>query len=483
MKTPQNIKTPQRRTKIVCTIGPSSNTPEKLEQLILSGMDVARLNFSHGSHQDHKLAFDRIRAASDKLGCQIPVLMDLQGPKIRVGRMTGGRQFILTDSYVTLTPDDVEGTESLIPIDYEFLADDVRVGNTILMDDGLLEFLIVKITHDQISARAMVGGMLKSRKGVNLPDVKTSVSAISEKDMEDLVFGIKLGVDFVALSFVRHAEDVRNLIDRISKLGGTAAVIAKIEKPEALEDIDEIIAVSDAIMVARGDLGIEIASERVPLIQKDIIDKCKRAGKPVITATQMLESMIEHPRPTRAESSDVANAVLDGTDAIMLSGESAVGKYPFEAVKVMDRICRSVENKTDKIYYGMRYMKPGESDKQVIESLSYSCVTIAHDVEAQVIATITHSGKTAKRIAKYRPQIPIIAFTESDEVLKQLKLVWGVTSIKIEQLFDTDRSVKVMEDYLKEHGLVSPGDRVVLATGIPIAQRGRTNMVTITTIS
>ncbi len=477
------MKTPQRRTKIVCTIGPSSNTPEKLEQLILSGMDVARLNFSHGSHKDHKLAFDRIRAVCEKLDCQIPVLMDLQGPKIRVGRMTGGRQFIATDSYVTLTPDDVEGTESLIPIDYEFLANDVRVGNTILMDDGLLEFHIVKIIHGQISARAVVGGVLRSRKGVNLPDVKTSVSAISDKDMADLVFGIKLGVDFVALSFVRHAEDVRDLVNRISKLGGTAAVIAKIEKPEALEEIDEIIAVSDAIMVARGDLGIEIASERVPLIQKDIIDKCKRAGTPVIIATQMLESMIEHPRPTRAESSDVANAVLDGTDAIMLSGESAVGKYPFEAVKVMDKICRSVETKADRIYYGMRYMKPGASEKQVIESLSYSCVSIAHDVEAHAIATITHSGKTAKRIAKYRPQIPIIAFTESDVVLKQLKLVWGVTPIKIEQLFDTDRSVKVMEDYLKEHGFVSPGDRVVLATGIPIAQRGRTNMVTITTIS
>jgi len=477
------MKTPQRRTKIVCTIGPSSNTPEKLEQLILSGMDVARLNFSHGSHKDHKLAFDRIRAVSNKLGYQIPVLMDLQGPKIRVGCMAGGKQFIPTDSYVTLTPDDVEGTESLIPIDYEFLAKDVRVGNTILMDDGLLEFLIVKITQGHISARAVVGGMLKSRKGVNLPDVKTSVSAITEKDMADLVFGIALGVDFVAMSFVRHADDVRKLIDSINKLGGTAAVIAKIEKPEALQEIDEIIAVSDAIMVARGDLGIEIASERVPLIQKDIIDKCKRAGKPVITATQMLESMIEHPRPTRAESSDVANAVLDGTDAIMLSGESAIGRYPFEAVKVMDRICRSVETKTDKIYYGMRYIKPGASEKQVIESLSYSCVTIAHDVEAQVIATITHSGKTAKRIAKYRPQIPIIAFTESDEVLRQLNLVWGVTSIKIEQLFDTDRSVKVMEDYLKEHGFVSPGDRVVLATGIPIAQRGRTNMVTINTIS
>ncbi len=472
----------QRRTRIVCTIGPSSESEERIEALMRKGMDIARLNFSHGSHADHLRVVKRLRSAAQRLNCHIPILMDLQGPKIRVGRMREGQQMIATGSQVTLTPEDVEGTATLIPVDYQFLAGDAREGNTILMDDGLLELQVINVSAGRVTAQVVVGGPLRSRKGVNLPDVKTSVSSMTAKDLDDLRFGVELAVDFVALSFVRHPRDVQMLRTRLRELGSQAAVIAKIEKPEALEEIDGIIAASDAIMVARGDLGIEIASERVPLLQKMIIDKCKRAGKPVITATQMLESMIEHPRPTRAESSDVANAVLDGTDAVMLSGESAVGQHPLEAVTVMDRICRNVELE-DRIYYGLKYLRPDLSEKMTIEAISYSCVSMAHDVDARVIATITHSGSTAQRIAKYRPRVPIIAFTESDEVLRQLHLVWGVTPVKLEQLFDTDSSVRLMQDFLKDHGVVEAGDRVVIATGIPVSRRGQTNMVTITTIA
>ncbi|MEX0780927.1 MAG: pyruvate kinase [Balneolales bacterium] len=471
-----------RKTKIVCTIGPSSNTPEKIEALVNSGMNVARLNFSHGSHDDHRQVIQNIRQVSDKLNKSIAILQDLQGPKIRVGQMKDGGQEVETGSLVVLTPKDVVGSSELVPIDYAKLTEDAAVGNTILMDDGLLEFEIESMDAGKVMARTIVGGFLKSRKGVNLPNVRTSISAITEKDEEDLEFGLSQNVDFVAMSFVRYAEDVQELISKVRARGSNAGIIAKIEKPEALLEIDDIIEEADGIMVARGDLGIEIASERVPLIQKSIIDKCKMAGKPVITATQMLESMILNPRPTRAESSDVANAVLDGTDAIMLSGESASGKYPVESVQAMNNICRNIESQTDEIYHSLTFKRPEWKEKQVIETLSYSCVTMAKNVDAKVIATITHSGTTARRIAKYRPKESLIAFTESEEVRRQLNLIWGVSSVKLEQLFDTDKSVKLMEDYLKESGYVSEGDRVVIATGMPIATRGHTNMVKLSTI-
>ncbi|MEX0681465.1 MAG: pyruvate kinase [Balneolales bacterium] len=471
-----------RRTKLVCTIGPSSSSPEMIERLIRSGMDVARLNFSHGSHEVHRKNILTIREISEKLDINIPILMDLQGPKIRVGRMKDDGAILANDTYVKLTPDDVDGDSEVIPVDYPNLAVDVKAGNTILMDDGLLELKIVKISGEDITARVINGGFLKSRKGVNLPDVKTSISAITEKDENDLAFGLNQGVDFIAISFVRTASDVQELISKVRVQGSNAGIIAKIEKPEALNEIDDIIQQADGIMVARGDLGIEIASERVPLIQKDIIKKCKIAGKPVITATQMLESMMDNPRPTRAESSDVANAVLDGTDAVMLSGETAAGKFPVEAVQTMDKICRNVESKAKTIYQTLDFVQPEWRAKQIIESLSFSCVTISEAVEARLIATITHSGNTARRIAKFRPAVPVIAFTESVEVRRQLNLVWGVTSVRLEALFDTDASVKRMEEYLKQTGLVMRGDRIVVATGMPVSRRGRTNMIKVSTI-
>lgn len=471
-----------RRTKIVCTLGPSTDTLEKIEKLYLSGMNVARINFSHGTYKDHKRSIGFIREVAAKHQYSLPVLMDLQGPKIRVGKMKEGGQLVEENTIVTLTTEDVEGSSEVIPIDYQYLAEDAVVGDQILVDDGLLELRIVKKSDQDLKAKVVVGGMLKSRKGVNLPGVKISMSSLTEKDIQDLEFGLEAGVDFVAMSFVRSARDIQEVISRIRAKGSNAAVIAKIEKPEAIDVIDDIIEETDGIMVARGDLGIEIASERVPLIQKMIIDKCRLAGKPVITATQMLDSMINNPRATRAESSDVANAVLDGTDAVMLSGETAAGKYPFEAVKAMNNIICSVEKTAGSMYYNLQYRKPDWKEKQVIESLAYSCVTIAEHVDAKIISTITHSGNTARRIAKFRPRVPIIAFTESKIVRRQMNLVWGVDSIKIDEIFDTDQSVKMMEDYLKENGLASKGDRVIIATGMPIAKRGRTNMVKVSTI-
>lgn len=471
-----------RRTKIVCTLGPSSNTKEGIEKLYKAGMNVVRINFSHGSHEAHKKTIGYVREIAEKYQYSIPVLMDLQGPKIRVGKMEGGQQEIAEGDIVEVTTKDVTGTARLIPIDYPNLVEDASEGNQVLIDDGLLELKIIKKEKHSLKARVVVGGTLKSRKGVNLPDVKISMSSLTQKDIDDLEFGLSVGVDFVAMSFVRSAKDVQDVISRIRATGSNASIIAKIEKPEAVDVIDEIIEEADGIMVARGDLGIEIPSERVPMVQKLIIDRCRSAGKPVITATQMLDSMINNPRATRAESSDVANAVMDGTDAVMLSGETAAGNYPVEAVKAMDKIIRSVEEGSSQLYYSLNYRKPEWKEKQIVESLAYSCVTIAENVEAKAISTLTHSGNTARRIAKFRPRVPIVAFTESQLVRRQLNLVWGVESVQMNELFDTDSSVKMMENYLEDNGLVEKNDRVIIATGMPLAKRGRTNMVKVSTI-
>jgi len=450
--------------------------------LYRSGMNVVRINFSHGSHEDHKRTIGYVREVAKKYQYSLPVLMDLQGPKIRVGQMKDGGQVLKEGQLVKITPEQVIGTSEVIPIDYSGLVDDAKEGNQILVDDGLLELRIIKKHDRELTAKVLVGGLLKSRKGVNLPDIDISMPSLTEKDIEDLEFGLDIGVDYVAMSFVRSARDVQEVISRVRAKGSNAAIIAKIEKPEAVKVIDEIIEEADGIMVARGDLGIEIPSEQVPLVQKKIIERCRTAGKPVITATQMLDSMIVNPRATRAESSDVANAVMDGTDAVMLSGETAAGKYPAEAVQTMVKIIKSVESNSDSIYYSLKYRKPDWKEKQVIESLAYSCVTIAENVDAKAISTITHSGNTARRIAKFRPKVPIIAFTESQIVRRQLNLVWGVESVRIDEIFDTDLSVKMMEDYLAESGKVNAGDRVIIATGIPLAKRGRTNMIKVSTI-
>lgn len=476
------MNTGERRTKIVCTLGPSSNSEEKIDQLVRSGMNVARINFSHGTHEEHAEVIKNLRKVADKYKVSLPILADLQGPKIRVGQMKDGGQQVQEKDYLTITPEEIEGTSERIPVDYPNLVQDASEGNRILIDDGLLELKVIKKDTDSLIAQVVVGGLLKSRKGVNLPDVDISMSSLTAKDVEDLEFAAAQGVDYFAMSFVRSADDIQDVISRVRAEGSNAGIIAKIEKPEAVEVIDDIIEESNGIMVARGDLGIEIASEKVPLVQKKIIERSRKAGKPVITATQMLDSMIENARPTRAESSDVANAVLDGTDAVMLSGETAAGKYPVEAIRTMDKICRSIEDNAPDMYRSLDYRQPEWREKQVIESLAHSCVVLADNVEARVISTITHSGSTARRIAKFRPRVPLVAFTESDEVRRQLGLVWGVQPVKIDEIFDTDKSVRMMEDYLKKHGLAQTDERVIIATGMPIAKKGRTNMVKISTI-
>lgn len=472
----------ERRTKIVCTLGPSSNTEEKIDRLVRNGMNIARINFSHGTHEDNGQVIQNVRKVADRYGVSLPILADLQGPKIRIGNMKDGGQEVEAGDYITLTTEDIEGTSETIPVDYKGLINDAMEGDRLLIDDGLLELKVIKKNESTLVAQVVVGGLLKSRKGLNLPDVNLSMSSLTEKDIEDLEYAVSQNVDYVAMSFVRSADDIQEVISRVRAEGSNAGIVAKIEKPEAITVIDDIIEESSGIMVARGDLGIEIASERVPMVQKNIIDKCRQAGKPVITATQMLDSMIENPRPTRAESSDVANAVLDGTDAVMLSGETAAGAYPVEAVKTMDKICGLVEKDADHIYNSLSYRKPEWKEKQVIESLAYSCVMLAENVDAKVISTITHSGSTARRIAKFRPRVPIVAFTESDEVRQQLGMVWGVQPIKIDEIFDTDKSVKLMEEHLKNNGFVNRNDRAIIATGMPIAKKGRTNMIKVSTI-
>jgi len=477
------MNTGQRRTKIVCTLCPSSNSKEQITKLVQSGMNVARINFSHGDHEGHGKVIRIIREVAEEQDATLAILADLQGPKIRVGQMKDGAQPMQEGSYVTLTPDDsVEGTSELIPIDYAGLPDDAVAGDRVLMDDGLLGLKIIKKEDRQIIAQVIDGGMLKSRKGVNLPGVNISMASLTPKDIEDLEFAVSQDVDYLAMSFVRTAADIQEVVSRVRAQNSQARVIAKIEKPEAVTNINEIIDEADGIMVARGDLGIEIASEQVPLVQNRIIERCRRVGKPAITATQMLDSMIENPRATRAENSDVANAVLDGTDAVMLSGETAAGNYPVEAVKTMDRICRSVETNAEYLYDSLEYSKPEWKEKQVVESLAYSCVSMGPNIDARVIGTLTNSGNTARRVAKFRPHVPIIAFTDNTKVCNQLALVWGVQPVMIEAIFDTDKSVRLMEGKLKEAGLVNSGDRIILTTGMPLAERGRTNMLKVSII-
>ncbi|HYW35492.1 MAG TPA: pyruvate kinase [Balneolaceae bacterium] len=473
-----------RRTKIVCTLGPSSQSETQIAKLVQHGMNVARLNFSHGSHAEKKEVVESIRRVADAYNVTLPILADLQGPKIRVGTMKDGSQYIEKDEIVKLASgNSIKGTSEIIPIDYPYLHKDAVKGDKILIDDGLLELKVVAKKNNEIEARVIVGGEVKSRKGVNLPGVDISMASLTPKDIEDLEYAVSLEVDYVAMSFVRTASDVEEVISRLRAFGSQAGVIAKIEKPEAVENIDDIIEESDGVMVARGDLGIEIPSEQVPLIQKRIINRSRKAGKPVITATQMLESMINNPRATRAENSDVANAVLDGTDAVMLSGESAVGDYPAAAVQAMDRICRSVEANATQLYNSLEFRKPEWKKNQIPESMSNAAVSLARNVDAKIIGTLTQSGTTARRIAKFRPHVPVIAFTESFKVSNQLALVWGVTPVVIEAHSDTDRSIRLMENQLEKLGLVQHDDRVILTSGMPVAKRGRTNMVKVSTIN
>ncbi|MEX0821027.1 MAG: pyruvate kinase [Rhodothermales bacterium] len=473
-----------RRTKIVCTLGPSSSDLDTIRELIRAGMDVVRLNFSHGTHDDHARLIRFVRQAADELGKVVPVLQDLQGPKIRIGLIKNGGVLIHKGQHLTLTTDEMEyGNRERVHISYDTLADDVNVGGRILLDDGLLELEVVDVINGDVVTEVVVGGPLRSRKGVNLPDIKTTSPSLTEKDIADLEFGLSMDVDLIALSFVRDESDVTELMSRVRDSGKNVKVLAKIEKPEAVRKIDEILDEADAIMVARGDLGIEMPISRVPGTQKTIIHKCMAAAKPVITATQMLESMIDNPRPTRAEASDVANAVLDGSDAVMLSGETAVGKHPVRVVEVMSQIILDAEQ------HWRQYQSPLTApthrrflSEDVTESVSYTTYDLAEQVGASAIACLTASGATARAIARHRPSVPLYAFTDDERVMRQLGLLWGTKSFSIPFQRDTDAGVNLVHGILTEKGLVDRGDLIVITAGMPLPAKGRTNMVHVSRI-
>ncbi len=467
-----------RRTKIVCTLGPSSSDTETIGRLIDAGMDVARLNFSHGSHDDHRILIDRVRAAAADRGIVVPILQDLQGPKIRIGNVKHGGVLLHEGAEFVLTSEPMAiGKAKRVHIDHPAIGNDAKVGGRILLDDGLIELEVVATSEHEIVTRVVVGGTLRSRKGVNLPNMQLNTSSLTKKDERDLEVGLEMGVDFVALSFVRSERDVADLVNRIRASGKQVGVIAKIEKPEAVDDLDEILIEADGIMVARGDLGIEMPLAQVPLTQKMIVNRCLQEAKPVITATHMLESMIQSPRPTRAEASDVANAVLDGTDAVMLSGETAVGKYPVRAVEVMDEIIRAAEEQYGRYHEPFSLQEGRDTPPQVTNAISHTATLLAESVGAAAIVCLTHSGATARSIARHRPSQPLYAFTDNARVVARLGLLWGTKGFHIPFQADTDAGVRQVHRVLLEGGLVSSGEKIVITAGIPLPRMGQTNMV------
>ena len=471
-----------RRTKIVSTLGPASDSEEQLSALIAAGVNVFRLNFSHGSHKDKLELIERIRKVAAEKGSNVAILGDLQGPKIRTGLMKGGYMELVTGTEVVVTTSTVAGEGTTIPTIYENLPNDVRPGDRILLDDGLMDLVVLATEGQDVRCRVVTGGKLKDRKGINLPGVKVSAPAMTEKDVEDLEFCIAQQVDFIALSFVRKAADVQHLKDILAAKNFAPMIISKIEKPEAVDAFDEILEVTDAVMVARGDLGVEISPEKVPLIQKMIIQKCNAAGKPVITATQMLESMISNPRPTRAEVSDVANAILDGTDAIMLSGETAAGKYPVEAVQVMDHVARDVESSEE--YLGRSVsLSTGKADKQCLtEAIGQGACQIAECVDARAIFAFTQTGSTAALVSKYRPNRPIYAMTPSAAVKRRMALYSGVRAICVENQEATEQQIVAVEKAALQAEVVQSGDVTVVTMGSPVVEAGSTNLVKVHTV-
>ncbi|WP_303722669.1 pyruvate kinase [Malonomonas rubra] len=466
-----------RRTKIVATIGPACESREALETLLLAGVNVFRLNFSHGEAAQKAIWISQIRELSKQQKRPVAILGDLQGPKIRTGLMRGGGQKLTAGQEVQITTADVEGADGLIPTVYRSLPQDVIPGDQILLDDGQLELTVLRVDGCIVHCRVIVGGLLKDRKGINLPGVKVSAPALTEKDLEDLQFCIENDVDWVALSFVRTAEEVKRLKALITRHDSSLKVIAKIEKPEAVDNFDEILAATDGVMVARGDLGVEIPSEKVPLVQKRIIRKCNAAGKPVITATQMLESMISNPRPTRAETSDVANAILDGTDAVMLSGETAAGSYPQAAVKVMDRVACDVEVDSQWLARRQDLHDKIAEDKGLTEVIGRAACRVAESVGAAAILAFTQTGSTATLVAKYRPNLPILAVTPASRVRRQLALYGGVRSLKVPIEGATEQQINSVEKAVIESGLLNRGDIVVITMGSPLSAPGTTNLL------
>lgn len=468
------------RTKIVCTIGPSSEDVTTLVNMIQAGMNVARLNFSHGTHEGHFRRFCLIKEAAQKAQKNVAIMLDTKGPEIRLGYMEKDPVTLEAGKKVTLTVNNIKGNEQILPVNYPGLPRDLIVGDKILISDGLIELRVLSKTRKDLECEIINGGEITSQKGVNLPGIMVNIPSVTDQDVDDILFGIKNGIDFIAASFIRKAVDVLVIRQILEESGADVDIIAKIESREGLKNIDEIINVADGIMVARGDLGVEIPVEEVPLAQKNIIEKCNLLGKPVIIATQMLESMIHNPRPTRAEASDVANAIFDGTDAIMLSGETAAGKYPVKTVQTMAKIAEMAEDALK--YEETLISKSRNSSRSVTDALSYAACTISVDLAAAAIITSTETGHTSKMMSKYRARAPIVAITPVEKVLRKMALVWGVQPVLVERTTDTDSMIATAIESSLLAGLISPGDLVVITAGVPVGVRGTTNLIKVHTV-
>ncbi|CCQ97973.1 pyruvate kinase [[Clostridium] ultunense Esp] len=471
-----------KKTKIVCTIGPASEKEEVLRELFLKGLNVARLNFSHGTHEEHRIRINTIKKLREELKLPIGIMLDTKGPEIRLGSFDQEAIELKDGDSFTLTTRDILGDESIVSVSYEGLAKDVNKGDRILVDDGLVELEVVEILNGtDIKCTVLNGGTLRDHKGVNIPNVSINLPAVTGKDIEDIKFGIENDIDFVAASFIRKAEDVLEIRKILEENGGEYIdIISKIENQEGVDNIDEIIEASDGIMVARGDLGVEIETEEIPLIQKKIIKKCNIAGKPVITATQMLDSMMRNPRPTRAEVTDVANAILDGTDSIMLSGETAAGKYPIESVKTMYDIATRTETSSE--YLEILKFKSVDKDISTTNAISKATCTTAEDLKASAIITATSSGYTSKAISKFRPKAPIIAATTTERVMRKLSLVWGVYPVLSLKSDDTDEVIDRSIHSAVEKGYIKEGDLIIITAGIPVGVSGTTNLIKVHTV-
>jgi len=459
----------KRRAKIVCTLGPATASYERVRALVYAGMDVARLNFSHGTHEDHQRAYEHVRQAADESGRGVGVLIDLQGPKIRLGKSAHGPVVWGTGELVTITTEQVPGDHDLVSTTYAGLADDVSVGDRVLVDDGRIGLKVVAVDGPRVQLKVVEGGQVSDNKGVSLPNVGVNVPALSEKDEADLRFGMGLRADMVALSFVRSADDVRRVHEIMDEFGARLPVLAKIEKPQAVENLDAVVAAFDGLMVARGDLGVEMPLERVPLVQKAAIQAAREQSKPVIVATQMLDSMITHPRPTRAEASDVANAVLDGADAVMLSGETSVGSYPVETVATMARIVVAAEERLSVV------PKVDVPPRRIADAIAAAAAAVGGQVGAKALVAFTQSGSTARVLAEHRSPIPLLAFTPVPEVRSQLSLVWGVEAFLVPTVEHTDEMVRQVDHAMLSLGRMKEGECVAIVAGSPPGTPGSTN--------
>ncbi len=464
-----------RKTKIICTIGPASESEERLRELMLAGMNVARFNFSHGTHEEQRVKLERVKKVREELNLPVATLLDTKGPEIRLRDFEGGRVELISGQTFILTTEEILGTDKRAAISYKNLKNDVSVGTTILIDDGLIEMSVEEIRGEEIVCRVVNGGFVSNHKGVNVPGVVLSMPYISDVDREDILFGIEMGYEFLAASFARTKEDILQVRKILDEHKCSMKIIAKIENMQGIQNLEEILSVSDGIMVARGDMGVEIPLEEVPVLQKKMIKLANAQGKHVITATQMLESMIKNPRPTRAEATDIANAIYDGTTAIMLSGESAAGQYPVEAVRTMARIAESAELDID---YRRRMTRLSDSEKKYITTaIAYATCSTAMDLNAAAIITVTLSGYTAESISRFKPGCPIIGCTTSERVYRQLNLLWGVSPLYLKREETTEELFADAVAEAKKAGYVKAGDIVVITAGVPLGVAGKTNMI------